>query len=148
MKNIEKTLSDIGFAKRYILLCNKFSDFNNGKNFTKKDIIGIFNKDAFNMEFNSKESLFFKNYVVANLMIRFLFGYKYGFIDCRYWILEYNETLLNGSFREIALMEDKEFNEKVAYRFPIATSLSDLKDILDSIFNLNDDFISKIFDDK
>lgn len=140
---IIEILNNINFTNRYIVLCNRFSDYNNGLNFTKQEMLAIIDK-SIQLEFSSKEKVFFKDYLIKNFNVRFLLGYKYGFIDCRYWISEGDETIMNGSFREIALMEDKEFNEKVSYRFPIATSIDDLKYILNKITSLNDEFINNL----
>jgi hypothetical protein len=134
-------LKEINFSSSYITLCNKFSDFNNGKNFSKQEILNALTDNKIQMKFSSKEKLFFKDYFINDITIRFLFEYKFGCIDCRYWFSKNEETIFNGSFREISLLEDKEFNEKVSYRFPIATSIDDLEDILKKLIELNNDFI-------
>ncbi|QAR30538.1 hypothetical protein EQP59_03795 [Ornithobacterium rhinotracheale] len=134
-------LEEINFTSRYIALCNKFSDFNNGINFSKQEILNCLINNNIQMKFIPKEKLFFKDYFINDITIRFLFEYKYGCIDCRYWIFKNEDTVFNGSFREVSLVEDKGFNEKVSYRFPIATSLHDLQEILKKIIELNSDFI-------
>lgn len=145
MKNkIINVLNKIDFANRYISLCNNFPDFNNGKNFTKNEVLDVIVDNAVDMKFISKEKLFIRDHFINDFTTRLIIGYKNGFIDCMYWIFENEETILNESFRGVSLLQEKEFNEKVLFRFPIATSIEDLQQILKELLLLNNDFISEL----
>jgi len=61
--------------------------------------------------------------------------------------LDEENTIINESFRGISLMQNVNFNEKVPYRFPIATSEEDLKEILYPLIKLNKDFIGYLAED-
>lgn len=145
MKNkILEIVKEIDFANRYILLCNRFLDFDNGKNFTKQEVLDLLIDIGIEMKFISKEKVFLKDFFINDFTVRLLFSYKHGYIDFRYWIFNDTETILNDSFRGVALLQDIKFNEKVSYRFPIATSISDLHKILSKLIKLNNDFIDEI----
>jgi hypothetical protein len=56
-----------------------------------------------------------------------------------------------GRFGELSGMIDKDFERKVSYKFPIATSVDDLEIILSIILKLHNDFITefeRIINDK
>ncbi|WP_313377317.1 hypothetical protein [Chishuiella sp.] len=145
MKNkIVYVLNKIDFANRYITLCNNFLDFNNGMNFTKHDVLDVINDNNVDMKFISKEKLFIKDYFIKGFTARLIIGYKNGFIDCMYWIFKNEVTILNESFRGVSLLQDTEFNDKVLFRFPIATNIDDLQQILKELLSLNNDFISEL----
>lgn len=141
---IKKVIEKIDFANRYATICNSFPNFNNGKAFTKQELLNVFDENNIIMTFRPKEKIFFKEYNDNDYIIRFVVSYKYGFIDCLYLIQKNNNIIINESFRGISLIIDEDFNDKISYRFPIATSLYDLKIILDLILSLNNDFINEL----
>ncbi|HMM02488.1 MULTISPECIES: hypothetical protein [unclassified Dysgonomonas] len=138
-------LNKIEFSKKYIDICNRYSDFDNGKNFQKKDILEILLMNKIDMEFSSKEKLFYKDYFISNYIIRFLFSFKYGFIECFYTI-RYNDDSENisGRFNSIATLQNADFNNMVKHKFPIATSIEDLQNILNELLRIHNDFIVRL----
>ncbi|MBP1618615.1 MAG: hypothetical protein H6Q14_2442 [Bacteroidetes bacterium] len=145
METITKEiLIKIQFSEIYIDLCNKYCEFDNGGKFTKKEVESEIIRNELQMTFSSKEKLFYKDYVKNNLSIRFILSYKYGFIECFYTIKNLiNSEKIEGRFNTIATLQNVNFNNLVKHKFPIATSLEDLKEILSTILKLHTDFIEK-----
>lgn len=138
-------LIKIQFSEIYINLCNKYCEFDNGGKFTKKEVESEIIKRELQMIFSSKEKLFYKDYVKNNLKIRFILSYKYGFIECFYTIQSLiNSEKIEGRFNTIATLQNLNFNNLVKHKFPIATSLDDLKEILGIVFDLNNNLILEI----
>jgi len=141
----KKTLEQIRFSQKYIDVCNKFHDFDKGKNFNKNEVLEILNVFSWKLSYASKDKSFYQDYDYKYFKGRFTFTYKYGFIECFYvfWNKR-TEERIRGRFNSIALIEDNDFESKVTYKFPIATSLNDLEGILKSLYKLHTNFIKTL----
>jgi len=142
---IVKVLKEIDFAQIYQNLCNQYNNFDNGMNFNKNEINNILNSNNISLDFSSKEKSFYKDYYLFEVTVRFTMTYKQGFIECFYTIWnEDNSNRILGRFNSIAMLQDLDFNSSVKHKFPIATSLKDLNNILTIILKLHCDFIKKL----
>ena len=113
--------------------------------FKKDDLLHILNALKTNLKYSSKEKVFYANVMIYGNSLRYILPYKYGFIDCSYTFWnESNNFRIGGSFAEFSLMIDEEFENKVDFKFPIATSLPDLEKILKQVLNLHTDFVKNL----
>lgn len=144
-EKVKGILEQIDFAARYIKLCNQFADYDHAMNFNKEDIEEVLNHNEGGFKYSSKEKLFSKDYLFAGFNLRFVIGFKYGFIDGLYAFWSNDEaTKLRGGFGTISTIQDPDFESKVAYKFPIASSREELELILNTITQLHHDFISHL----
>ena len=141
-KVIYKVLKEIHFAEKYAEICNSFSNFNNGINFRKSVIIPMLEEHNLNMTYASREKLFYTDIDHENISIRFSFSTKHGFVEAFYVFRSSNGSRVLGRFNSIAKIEKEDFDNNVKHPFPIATSVEDLKSILDTVFKLHQDYIS------
>ncbi|MFZ1749261.1 MAG: hypothetical protein WAU01_03685 [Saprospiraceae bacterium] len=142
---ILKSFSEIDFVNRYKEICNAYTDFDNGKSFKKGEVQELLQENNLDLEFSSKEKLFLKNYRFGDLNLRFILSYNYGFIDCMYTCWTDNfDFRLNESLSGMAMLIDENFESKVKYKFPIATSSSDFEKIIEELSNLHIDFIESV----
>jgi len=141
-ERVVQVVQRVNFSKRYIDLCNRFADFDNGAKFTKEEVKEIIAKLNGDLKFSSREKLFLKDYLFDEVNMRIILSYNYGFIDCTYafWTDGYKERL-NDSFFGISLLQDEEVESKVNYKFPIATSTIDLEEIVGEILRINKDVV-------
>ena len=144
-EQIIKALGQSNFSEKYTMLCNDFSDIDNGISFKKSDLVNILNDIADNLKYSPREKLFYMDFTISGSSLRYVLPYKYGFIDCSYTIWnDYEGFRFRGSFAKLSKMVDEEFENKVKYKFPIATSLADLQKILIKVINLHKDFIEAL----
>ncbi len=142
---ILQAFSEIDFVYRYKEICNAYTDFDNGKSFKKGEVQELLQKLNIDLEYSSKEKLFLKNYRVGDLNLRFILSYNYGFIDCMYACWTDNFAFrLNEGLGGMAVMIDNNFEDRVKYKFPIASSMADFEQILTTLFTLHMDFINKV----
>ena len=141
---INKVLKEIHFAQRFTELCNSFPNFDNGINFRKSVIIPILQEHNMNMTYASREKLFYTDIDHKNISIRFSFSTKHGFVEAFYVFRSTDGSRVLGRFNSIAKIENEDFDNNVKHPFPIATSVEDLKSILDTVFKLHQDFISNL----
>jgi len=142
---IKRTLINVNFSERYITICNKFTDFNNRKNFKKKELQEILTRMNSDLKYSSRESIFLKDYKFGNITVRIIVPFKSGLIDCTYaiWTEGFKERV-NDSFFGIATIEKPDIESKVqGYKFPIATSVDELEIILKEIIELHNNFIDE-----
>jgi hypothetical protein len=146
MKDIViKVLKNINFAQIYQHLCNHYNNFHNGINFKKNEINNILKNNNINLDFSSNEKTFYKEYYLSEITVNFAMTYKHGFIECFYTIWNKDNSIrILGRFNSIATLQNSDFNNMVNHKFPIATSLEDLNNILEIIFKLHDDFIKNL----
>lgn len=145
MKEIIKKeiLERIGFAEKYKELCNRYKDYDNGVNFTKSDVQSVINQYHSSFKYSSREKCFSKDYALGNYTLRFIVSSKYGFIDCMYAIWSNdNQNRFRSSLGTLAGIEDPDFENTVEYKFPIATSTDELRDIMQEIFPFHQEFIN------
>ena len=139
---IKELLVAVGFAKKYGDICNSYPEYDKGMNFTKKQMEDIFMMCGFDLKYESKEKLFYKDYIIDSYNISIAITYKYGFIECFYTFLSSkSEERVRGRFNSIASIEDQDFRTKVAHNFPVATSMKDLEDILKRLMELHHEII-------
>ena len=69
---------------------------------------------------------------------------KYGIVEAFYYLASKNNSdrFLIERFNSLSKRIKKDFDNDVKHPFPIATSVEDLKSILDTVFKLHQDFIS------
>jgi hypothetical protein len=133
------------FSNRYVELCNKYKDVDNGLGFKKDDLTNILSDEGVELKYSSQEKLFYQDYEQTGNSIRFILPFKYGFIDCSYTIWNTAKNFrLGGSFADFSLMIDDMFETKVAYKFPIACSVEELRIILKYTCQLHNDFITQL----
>lgn len=141
-EQVIEALERSNFVGRYILLCNGYKDVDNGMTFKKGDLTHALNDFDNNLHYSSKEKLFYQDSLINGNSLRYVLPYKYGFIDCSYTIWnDSNDPRIRGSFAKFSQMVDAEFENKVEYKFPIATSLTDLEKILKQVIDLHTDFL-------
>lgn len=142
---IIKVLEQIQFVARYVNLCNSFKDYDSGATFKKSQIQAVINNCNRELNYSSKDKSFFQDFDLGDMNVRFLFTYKYGYIEAFYTILNKStDERVRGRFNSIAKLNDEDFNEKVSHNFPVATDEKDLDLILRGIIELNSDFITKL----
>lgn len=140
-----EALTECNFSNRYVELCNKYKDVDNGLTFKKDDLTNILSDAGIDLKYSSQEKLFYQDYEQSGNSIRFVLPFKYGFIDCSYTIWSTAKNFrLGGSFADFSLMVDGMFENKVAYKFPIACSVEELRLILKEICLLHNDFIVQL----
>lgn len=141
-KLIKEILTDIQFPERYRKLCNQFSDINKGISFRKFEISSVLDGSKADMEYSSKGKFFFKVYYFGQVNLRFILPYKYGFIDCMYIVWDTKSSnRIRGSFAAIALLSVPDFLDWIPNRFPIASSKSELEEIVTSLLYIHQDFL-------
>ena len=138
----------VDFSNRYMNLCNKFDDFDNGVKFHNNDVANSIAQVNGELRYSSKENLFIKDYSINEINARFILSFKYGFIDCTYafWTEGFKERL-NESLYGIALMLDRDVESKITYKFPIATNMKDLDEIVKEVLEINSEvmeYLSKL----
>ena len=145
MKELVKYILDkVSFAEKYAEICNSYKEYDNGMNFTKKQVESVLSSFNAGLVYASKDKSFYKDYVFGSYNARITMTYKYGFIECFYslWNTE-NDDYVLGRFNSIASMQGEDFKSKVAHSFPVATSLEDIESILRSIVKLNSEFMEQ-----
>lgn len=142
---ITHILINISFAERYAKICNSYKDYDNGMNFTKKQVENILLAHGADFTYVSKEKSFYKDYIFGTYNARVTMTYKYGFVEFFYsfWATESDEYFM-GRFNTIASTQDGYFSDKVDYNFPIATSLVGLENILKGLIQLNSEFVEQL----
>lgn len=145
---VKESLRSVSFSERYIELCNSYNDFENGGSFKKQTISDILRDTDSQLKYSSREKLYFKDYKYKDINLRFVLPYKYGFIDCMYALWDDDNTeRIRGSFATLSSLIDPEFSSKVSHKFPIATCECELKDIINSLLVLHNNFV-KMYEEK
>lgn len=141
-EHIIKSLEQSKFASKYILLCNEYMDVDKGITPKKDELLAILNNLSVSLKFSTQEKLFYKDYDINGNSVRFILPFKYGFIDCSYTIWNNLKGFrFGGSYADFSKMIDENFENKVAYKFPIATSLDGLEAIIKQVLELHSDFL-------
>lgn len=141
-EKLSSIFKKINFSSRYLTLCNKFNDFENGAKFHKNEVAVSIAKVNGELKYTSREKLFMKDYNIAGINARLILSFNYGFIDCTYafWTEGYKERL-NESLYGIALMVDIDAESKITYKFPIATNKDELDEIVKEVLQINSEII-------
>ena len=135
---IIEILKEIELDKEYVKLCQNFTDFDCSINLNKTEVAPIIK--SFDSDFNyiPKDKTFLKETFFKEYSIRFFIGFKNGIIG--FGFLVWKEGDINkfykGNLHTLSKEIDSEFEKKVKYNFPIATSLVDFEQILTKIFSL------------
>ena len=141
---IKKSLERADFTSLYIDLCNSYSNFDNGKNIKKADIKSFLDKEGLQYKIAGSENCFYRDYDFEKFKLRFLVGYKHGFIDALYnfWNDDFSIRVLGG-FKTYCEMTDPDFDQKVKYRFPISCSESMATEIILKVLELHERFLTE-----
>ena len=83
-----------------------------------------------------------KEITFEEFTVRFFIGYQGGIVDFSYlvWKEGENDNFYQGRLASLSEQIDSEFEERVKYQTPIATSLEDFKEILSKYFDLFESF--------
>tara|TARA_R110000868_G_scaffold409158_1_gene694216 strand:+ start:860 stop:1339 length:480 start_codon:yes stop_codon:yes gene_type:complete len=146
MNNLEKLITDclqtVNFTNRYIEICNSYPYYDERKNIKKAEIKQILDSENLDFKISGNENCFFKDYEFGDLNMRFLIGYKSGFIDAliNFWNEDQTIQLCGGLITYCKYIDEK-FSEKVKYRFPISTNQIMAKEIILKVVGLHKDFL-------
>jgi len=135
---ILEILREIELDKEYIKLCMSYSNFDGRANLNRKEIEPIIKSYDPDFRYVAKDRTFLKEMTFEEFTVRFFVGYKGGIVDFSYliWKEGENHNFYQGRLASLAESIDPEFEEKIKYQTPIATSLGDFKEILSKIFSL------------
>ena len=141
---IKDSLGAVDFANKYIDICNDYPNFDNGQNLKKAEIKKILDSEKLAFKISGNENCFYKDYDFNSFKLRFLVGYKYGFIDALYNFWNNDSTVrILGGFKTHCESIDPNFEKKVKYRFPISTNEHMAKEIILKIIELHETFINE-----
>ena len=143
-KFILEILKKINLHEEYKKLCIKYNNFDKAANLHRKDVESIIKTHDSDFKYVAKDKNFLKETSYKEFTIRFFIGFKSGIIGFGYliWKEGENNNFYKGNLHTLSKQIDLEFEEKVQYNSPIATSLIDFEEILTKIFLLFDDFKS------
>ena len=144
-EKIKLILANVGFADKYINICNAYSQFDNGMNFKKKEVFDAIHACNTVLKYSAPDKSFYEDYDFNANRVRFAMTYKYGFLECFYNVRnDENHQRVMGRFNSIAALQDIDFRSKVAHNFPVATSPEDLKSIVFSLLDLHSAVIQEM----
>ncbi|MCD8438388.1 hypothetical protein LNI90_11505 [Tenacibaculum dicentrarchi] len=130
--------------KAYVELCKNTWNFENCKGLIKKEAKEV--KKEFDLDFKlaGTERMFYKDYNFPNLKLRFMIPYGCGMIDSSYrGFSESENTLLDFSLRRVVKSVTGDI-ENPEFTFPMSTNLSEFKESLKFILNVNEEIIEII----
>ena len=137
-------LSRLQNKKAYVELCKDTWDYENCKGLIKKEAQEV--KKEFDLDFKlaGTERMFYKDYNFPNLELRFMIPYGHGMIDSSYrGFSESEKTFLDFSLRRVVKSVTGDF-ENPEFTFPMNTNLSEFKESLKFILDLNKEIIEII----
>lgn len=120
-------------SERYINLCNRFSNYDASKAPKKSEVLEILKEKSIDLKFLRQESSFYEDLKINKYKCRFMLGYEYGMISSFYMLWSNENTIFREELGEIVEELGEDFFNKVKFRYPISTSLEDLKEILDGL---------------
>lgn len=137
-----EVLKEINLDVKYIELCQQHNNFDNRYNLKKNEVEPLIKSLDPNFKYLAKDRTFLREVIYQNYMIRFFIDFKGGVIDFSYliWKEGENDNFHKGRLATLVESLDPQFESKIKYRTPIATSLSDFEEILYEIFSLFRDF--------
>ena len=135
---ILEILQKIELDKEYIKLCQANSNFDSRYNPNRKEIEPIIKSFDPDFKYIAKDKTFLKEIVFEEYTVRFFIEFKDGIVEFSYliWKEGENHNYYKGGLDSLVELIDSEFEEKVDYQTPIATSLEDFKEILSKFFEL------------
>ncbi len=139
---IIEILKKIELDKEYIRLCQANCSFDNRYNLSRKEIEPIIRSFDPDFRYIAKDKTFLKEITFEEFTVRFFIGYQGGIVDFSYlvWKEGENDNFYQGRLASLSEQIDSEFEERVKYQTPIATSLEDFKEILSKYFDLFESF--------
>jgi hypothetical protein len=143
MDQIIEILRKIELPIKYENLCRNYSNFEKRANLKAKEIEPYIRSHDQNFKYVAKDSVFLKEVSYEGYTVRFFISFKGGIIDFSYliWKEGENQNYHKGRLATLAELIDPQFDQKVKYKTPIATSLDDFSQILSEIFRLFEAFI-------
>lgn len=139
---ILEILKKIELDKEYVKLCQANCYFDDRYNLNRKEIEPIIKSFDPDFKYIAKDKTFLKEINFKEFTVRFFIGFKSGVIGFGYliWKEGENHNYYKGNLHTLSKQIDPEFDERVEYNFPIATSLEDFKKILSKFFELFESF--------
>jgi len=143
MDQIIEILRKIELPIKYENLCRNYSNFEKRANLKAKEVEPCIRSHDQNFKYVAKDSVFLKEVSYEGYTVRFFISFKGGIIDFSYliWKEGENQNYHKGRLATLAELIDPQFDQKVKYKTPIATSLDDFSQILSEIFRLFEAFI-------
>ena len=139
-KEILDFFKKTNLPKRYINLCNSFTDYEHAKSPIKKEILDFFKKKEIDLKFSKPDSSFFEDLEIDGFSFRFMLNFKYGLISSLYMLWNDDEVVIRKNLSNISEELDIDFEKKIKYRYPISTSKEDLEIILNETLNIYKEF--------
>lgn len=142
---IIEILREIELVVAYEHLCRTYDNFEKRMNLKGKEIEVYIKSYDQGFKYVAKDSVFVREMEFNGYFVRFFLSFKGGIVDFSYlvWEKENNQNCLKGRLASLVEIIDPQFDQKVKYKTPIATSLDDFNDILSEIFKLFNSFIEK-----
>jgi len=142
MELIVEILRKIELSKRYENLCQSYSDFEKRADLKSKDLEPYIQSHDLDFKYVAKDKVFLKEISYEEYVVRFFISFKGGIVDFSYliWKEGENQNYYKGRLATLTELVDPQFDQKVKYKTPIATSLDDFNEILSEIFLLFEAF--------
>ncbi len=135
-------LKEIELDKEYAKLCERYCDFDNSANLNNKEVNPIIKSFDPSFKYIARDRTFLKETTFEEYTVRFFIGFKSGITGFGYlvWKEGDNKNFYKGDLKTLSKEVDAEFEDRVKYNRPIATSLEDFKEILSKYFELFESF--------
>lgn len=145
-KIILEILKKIEINKEYIKLCQEYYNIDGQVNLKRKEVEPIIHSYDRDFKYIAKDKTFVKETTFKEYTVRFFIGFKSGIVGLGYliWKEGENHNYYKGNLLSLSKQIDAEFEHKVKYNSPIATSVEDFEKILSKIFELFEEFL-KLF---
>ena len=143
MELVVEILRKIELPLKYENLCRSYSNFEKRANLNGKDLGPYIRSHDQNFKYVAKDKVFLKEVSYEEYTVRFFISFKGGIVDFSYlvWKEGENENYYKGRLATLTELIDPQFDQKVKYKTPIATSLDDFSEILSEIFLLFEAFM-------
>ena len=139
---ITDILKSISFDKKFIDMCNRYSDWDHGANLSRKDIGRLIKNHDNEFNYISRDRVFMKEFAYTEYTVRFFISYRGGLIGFGYlvWNESESQKYYKGNMFTLAKILDSNIRDHISYSTPIATSLEDFENIISEIFDLYNSF--------
>ncbi|WP_339660905.1 hypothetical protein [uncultured Polaribacter sp.] len=136
-------LIKVNFSEKYASICNAYKDFENGKKIFKKQIDTVIESNNFDLEYNSKDKVYYKDYILNKFLLRFSFKIKDGMVELFYFITDKsNNEFVVKRFNSMCKIENEKFDDLVKHPVPIVSTLEGFNEVLSESLFLHNEFIS------
>ncbi|MFZ6013964.1 MAG: hypothetical protein ACOYXT_26730 [Bacteroidota bacterium] len=131
--------------KEYANLCKEIWNYDVPKRIVKKEAEQIRNELQLDFEISGNEGLFYKDYFIGGIQIRFIIPYKYGMIDPFYRAFKglSDNSFPTLTFREI-VQQVRDVKSDPTFSFPIIGDIEDFKKVLTMLLEIDSTMISKL----